>query len=324
MDRPIRWGILGLGKIAHKFAQDLKESKRGRLHAVASRSLNKAKLFSENYGVEYYYSQYQALVTNPEVQVVYIATPHALHLSCTILALKNGKAVLCEKPMGLNSNEVRQMIKLAQTKNLFLMEGLWSQFMPATRKVIELLHQKVLGPIQFLRADFGFNAPVEPQGRLYNKNLGGGSLLDVGLYPVYLSLLVLGVPDKIKAFANFTHTGVDAACTIMHHYPNGAKALLESSIVQNSPTEALMVGKKGYLKMHSRFHHATKVSLHTAKTHKVFEFPYTGNGYLFEIEEVNKCMLEGLGQSKFWSHGQSLKLMETLDRIKEKIGLSYT
>jgi predicted dehydrogenase len=232
--KKINWGILGLGHIAEKFASDLQLSESSVLQGVASRDINKAKQFGDKYNPINYYGSYTELAEDPSIDVIYIATPHTLHFENTMMCLKNGKSVLCEKPMGMNSDEVKIMSEYAKRSNLFLMEGLWTRFIPATEKLLELLDNKEIGDLVMVRADFGFNAPFNPESRVFNRNLGGGSLMDVGIYPVYLSLLTLGNPSAISATSEFTETGVDANCSMSLEYNNKAMSILESSIVSQT------------------------------------------------------------------------------------------
>uniref|UniRef100_UPI0040498FBD Gfo/Idh/MocA family protein n=1 Tax=Flavobacterium sp. TaxID=239 RepID=UPI0040498FBD len=265
MNNKIKWGIIGLGKIANKFAADLQLSDNAVLFAVASRNAEKAENFSQKYNATKFYDSYEALAEDSEIDVIYIATPNTFHFQNTMMCLQNGKGVLCEKPMGINATEVATMMYEAKSRNLFLMEGIWTRFMPATNKLLEILANKTIGEILFIRADFGFKADPNPDGRLYNKKLGGGSLIDIGIYPLYLSLLTLGIPVDIKAMARIIETGVDSYCAILLDYENGAKASFESTFEANTPTEAYIYGTKGAIKLHSRFsscpennHHAKR------------------------------------------------------------------
>lgn len=325
MGKKIRWGIIGLGKIAHKFAHDLLLSENAVLQGVASRNLEKANAFSEQFHSISCYQSYEALAKDPNIDVVYIATPHPLHFENTMLCLKHGKHVLCEKPMGMNAEEVSIMIEEARTKKIFLMEGMWTRFIPATLKVLELLKDNAIGELQSIRADFGFVGDGIPEGRLYNKKLGGGSLLDIGIYPVYLSLLTLGLPTDIKAMARMTETEVDSFCAMLFDYKNSAKAILESSIEADTPIEAHLYGSMGAIKMHSRWHHTEKISwYHTGGLKETIDLPYIGNGYFHEIEEVNNCIRNSKTESDKLPLQVSLDLITTLDRVREKIGLQYT
>jgi len=315
---------MGLGKIANKFASDLQLSKDGMLYAVASRDMKKARTFGESYHSQKYYASYQEMVNDPEIDVIYIATPHSFHFENTMLCLKHNKSVLCEKPMGMDSEQVKTMLKESRSRKLFLMEGLWTRFIPATEKLIELLSNKAIGDLLNIHADFGFKGNLNLESRVYNKKLGGGSLLDIGIYPIYLSLLTLGLPTHIKAVARMTETEVDSYCSMLFGYENGAKAILESSIETDTPTEANIYGSKGHIKLHSRFHHSEKISLfQNDELKEEFEMKYQGNGYLYEIEEVNNCLINNKIESPKLPHALSLDLIKLIDQVKAKIGLSY-
>lgn len=324
MPKTINWGIIGPGRIAHKFSQDLLMVNGARLYGVASRDAEKARSFAAQYGAEKSYGSYEALVSDPAIDVVYIATPHVFHYPNTMLCLKHGKAVLCEKPFGINANEVEQMIIEASKRKLFLMEAFWTRFIPATEKLLELLSEGVIGKLQFVTADFGFLGDPDPQKRVLNKFLGGGSLLDVGIYPVYLSLLLFGAPVNISAMASFTETGVDGFCSMLFEHSGGQKAILHSSVVAETPTEAIIYGTKGSIKLHSRFHHPQSITISKNDGHtETIEIPYTGNGYFHEISEVVKCIQQGLIQSERLPHAISIDLITTLDRVRREIGLRY-
>lgn len=323
MTKKIKWGIIGPGKIANKFAADLAISNDSVLYGVASRDLDKAKAFGDKYGATKYYSSYEQLAEDPEIDVIYIATPHVFHYENTMMCLKKGKAVLCEKPMGINANQVEEMLQEAAKQQVFLMEAIWTRFIPATEKMLALLEQNAIGDVLFVHADFGFKGDGNPEGRLLNKKLGGGSLLDIGIYPIYLSLLVLGLPTEIKALARMTATEVDSYCSMLFNYSNDSKAILESTIEAKTPTEACIYGTEGTIKLHSRFHHANKITLTKNGEDEVFNIGYEGNGYFHEIEEVNNCLIQGLTQSSKLPLRLSLDLIKIIDRVKNEIGLNY-
>lgn len=207
-----KWGTIGLGHIAGKFADALAIAGNAVLEAVASRELRRAEQFGKEHGARKTYGSYEALAKDPDIDAVYIATPHAFHADLAMLCLRRGKAVLCEKPMALNYWQVKTMTDSAKANNAFMMEVMWTRFLPATEKMLELVQQGAIGDIHTITADFCFNAPFDPQGRLYNPALGGGALLDVGIYPLFLALLLLGRPKKIRARAKLSVTGVDESC----------------------------------------------------------------------------------------------------------------
>lgn len=322
MEVKINWGIIGLGNIANTFASDLQLSKNANLYGVASSSLEKARTFSRKHKSITYYDSYEKLAKDPNIDVIYIASPHTFHYEHSMMCLNNGKSVLCEKPLGINIDEVKSLIKEASSNKLFLMEAMWTRFIPATEKLIELLNNKVIGDLIFIRADFGFKADINPMGRIYNLKLGGGSLMDIGIYPIYLSLLTLGLPTEIKAMARMTNTDVDSYCAMLFSYKNSAKAMLESTIEANTPTEAHIYGSNGTIKLHSRFHHTEKISLYqNGNLQEEFELNYKGKGYIYEIEEVNRCLIKNELESSKLPHSVSLDLITLIEKIKTKIGL---
>ena len=323
MDNKIKWGILGLGNIAHLFAEDLRLSERAVLQSVASRDSDRARDFASRFNSRKYYGSYEELADDPDIDVIYVATPHTFHHEQTMMCLSKGKAVLCEKPMGIRSDEVKSMVAEARHRKLFLMEGMWTRFIPATEKVLELIQKDAIGELLFIRADFGFRTDAGPESRLYNKALGGGALLDIGIYPVYLSLLTMGLPAEIKAMARMTETGVDSYCSMLFGYKNGAKAVLESTFEAETPIEAVLYGTQGSLKLHSRFHHTEKITLTRGGEIESFDIAYKGNGYFHEIEEVNKCLLQNRLESPGYPLQASLNLMAVLDRVKKEISLTY-
>lgn len=320
----VRWGIIGLGKIANKFASDMLRVEGAILQGVASRDIEKARQFGQKYQSVNHYGSYEDLANDPTIDVIYVATPHVFHFENTMLCLERGKSVLCEKPMGMNVEEVSTMIAKAKSRNLFLMEGLWTRFIPATEKLIQLLNDKIIGELISVHADFGFKGDFNLQSRVYNKSLGGGSLLDIGIYPIYLSLLALGIPSRIKATARMMETDVDSFCAMLFDYDNSAKAVLECTFESDTPTEAYIYGSTGSLKMHNRFHHTQKITWYQGKDVKqVFELPYEGNGYGYEIEEANRCVKNRSIESQKLSHQMSVNLATVMDTVRKEIGLIY-
>jgi predicted dehydrogenase len=323
MTNKINWGILGPGAIAHKFVQDLVLSDKAVPYAVASRDACKAESFASQYGFRKHYSSYEDLAADPNVDIVYVATPHVFHFENSMLCLRNNKSVLVEKPFGMNSREVEVMIKEAESRKLFLMEAMWTRFIPATEKLLELVNSGIIGKISYIKADFGFKGTTDPDKRVYNKSLGGGSLMDVGIYPAFLALLLLGTPKIVKAAASFAPTGVDSSCAMLFKYSSDALAVLESSVERNTPTSALICGTGGQIEMHPRFHHTEHLNITRGNKTETLHIPFTGNGYLHEIDEVNACLLLGQSQSSKMQLSLSLDLIKTLDRVREKIGLEY-
>ncbi|MEM9920038.1 MAG: Gfo/Idh/MocA family oxidoreductase [Bacteroidota bacterium] len=324
MSKVFNWGIVGLGKIANKFAQDLRVVKDARLFAVASRSFEKAERFAELYHAPHAFGSYEALADCPGLDAVYIASPHIGHCAHSLLFLKKGVPVLCEKPFAMNASEVNQMVREARLQNTFLMEAMWTRFMPTIKQALEWIEAGEIGEVKSVRADFGFNAPFNPESRLFNQNLGGGSLLDVGIYPVFLSLLIFGKPSQIEATASIGSSNIDESCGILLKYPEGQMALLHSSIVAKTATEAFIHGEKGSIHIHTRWHEPTSVSLQVeGREPKDVFFNYKGLGYYLEIEEVQRCLAAGRRQSATLPLSFSIDLIELLDAIRLKAGIFY-
>jgi predicted dehydrogenase len=290
---------------------------------VASRDSAKAERFKGEYNSVKSYGSYETLADDPDIDIVYVATPHVFHFENTMMCLEKGKSVLCEKPMGMNSEQVQAMVKEAQRRNLFLMEGIWTRFIPATEKLLEILDEKTIGDLVSVRADFGFKGEFDLNSRLYNKKLGAGSLLDIGIYPVYLSLITLGQPKKIKAVARLTKTDVDSYCAMLFDYQNGSKASLESTIEADTPIEGYIYGSKGSIKMHSRFHHTEILTISVNGKSETLEMKIEGNGYLYEIEEANQCLANNQTESEKLPLSTSIDLMSVLKMVMEEIGLNY-
>lgn len=324
MKKTVNWGIIAPGKIARKFASDMKLVEGANLYAVASRDISRAKEFANEFGAEKYYANYHELVKDPGVDVVYIASPHPFHFEQSLLCLNNGKHVLCEKPICMNAQEVAQLVDVAQSKKLFLMEALWTRFIPSFMKCKEMVEKGEIGEVLGIHADFGFKAEYNTQFRTFNKELGGGSLLDIGIYPVFLALEIAGKPDKIEATGVFGETGVDESCIITFMYSDPKiVALLSSTFLLDTPTEAIISGTRGSIKLHGKWHAPTKLSLIKNGKEELFTFDEPGFGYQYEIQEVMECLSGGELQSKGFPLEKSLLLHRTLDEIRRIIGLSY-
>ena len=318
-----RWGIVGPGHIAHSFAKDLQLVEDGKLTAVASRSLDRANEFADEYDAEHRFGSYQELFESDVVDVLYIATPHTSHCDLTIDALNHGKAVLCEKPMGIDADQVKRMIASAKKNSVFLMEALWSRFNPSIVKVKDIIEQGKLGDIAFLNANFGFYAlDRDENGRLLNPDLAGGSLLDIGIYPIFLAYLLLGKPDNIEAVSLFHSTGVEIQTSMIFEYPH-AQATLASGLRSNMQMRAEITGSKGSAFLHERWHETNGYSLEIDGVTEDFDFPTTGKGYTHEIDEVHHCLRNGKVQSEKWSLQHSLDLVNLLDEVRSITGTTF-
>jgi predicted dehydrogenase len=324
MSKTIYWGIIGIGRIAEKFASDLATVENATLSAVASTSIERAKEFGDRYNANYAYGTYEDIFNAPELDSIYIATPHTSHAECTKLCLNYGVAVLCEKPFAMNEEEVKSMIDLAQEKKTFLMEALWTRFLPSTKKVLELIESGLIGEIKTLNADFGFIPPFLPERRVLNPDFGGGAFLDIGLYPAFISMLLLGYPSNILAASTKGPTGVDETTSFIYQYDDSAIANLSCTFGAHTNTEAIIYGTLGQIQMKRKFHESKEISFQLLDgTEETFHFPRETFGYDYEIEEVNECLRQGKLESDLWPLSQSLKFIHLLDKTREKAGIAY-
>ncbi len=324
MKTSFNWGIIGPGQIASQFAQDLSFVKGARVHAVASRSIERAALFAKQYEAPYYYGDYQSIVDCPDLDAVYIATPHAGHFDNTILCLEKGIPVLCEKPLAINFRQVELMVATARRSQTFLMEALWTRFLPSIRKMLALIRAGEIGEVQGVKADFGFRANVPADHRVFNKALGGGALLDIGIYPAFLSLLLFGRPLEIKAMARIGSTGVDEDTHVLLRYPGGQLTQLHCSLISETKREAFIYGEEGTIHLHSEWYQPTSLSLLRPNAEPAyFEFENKGRGYHYEAAEVMQCIAAKKIESDVLPHAFSTDLMLLLDSIRREIGLIY-
>ncbi len=318
MERKIRWGIAGLGNIAHKFASDLKLIPNAQLTAVGSRSLQKAVEFAKQYDAAFSYGSYDELFSCDEVDVIYIATPHTSHTEISMAAMAKGKHVLCEKPLATSLMDAKRMVESASKNKVFLMEALWSRFNPSIEIIKERIERGDIGRVVYLHADFAFySLDKSEEGRLLNPNLAGGSILDIGIYPIFLAYLLLGKPEKILATSNFYKTGVEIQTSMIFSYPD-AQAILYSGLNSKSEMKAEISGTKGSLFLDPRWHQAHGYSIEKKDQIEHFDMPPLGKGYTHEIEEVNKCIISGKLQSEKWSHQNSLDLLEIMDEVRSQ------
>jgi predicted dehydrogenase len=318
------WGILGTGFIARKMAEALPFVPQSKLYAVASRNMDTAKAFAHQYNIEKSYGSYEDLLKDPAVDIVYIATPHNLHFENTILSLEHGKHVLCEKPFAVNGREVRGMIAKAKECNLFLMEALWTRFLPNVIKAKEIVDSGQIGKIKLLKADFCVNRPFNPEHRLFNKKLIGGTLLDLGIYPLFLSLLFMGKPKKMKAIAGFGPTNVDSNCSFSLGYEDDALSVMQSSAVAQMEVVATICGEKGTIAFDSWWFTPVPIHLITPDGKKeTIPLKFTGNGYNYEAAAMIQCLEQGKTQCELMSWDDSLLLIDMLDAIRKEIGLVY-
>lgn len=321
-NKNIRWGIIGLGNIAQKFAADLATIADAELVAVASRSKENADEFAEKFNAKKAYGSYKELAKDAEVDAVYIATPHSFHKEHSILCLQNKKAVLCEKPFAMNLHEVEEMIAVAKENNVLLMEALWTYFLPHYTYVLESLKNEKFGKLLKLEADFGFSRAFDTNSRLFKKEVGGGSLLDIGIYPIFAALSTLGKPSTINANASFFDNGADSECNMVFNY-KGSEAILKSTLVEDTATEAIFTCERGTIKINTMFHMPTTVTITENGKEETIDFNYKTIGYNFETIHFNNLLRTNKKESDVMTFEFSRELIKTLDAVREIIGLEY-
>lgn len=322
MKKTYNWAILGCGKIAKKFSEDLTLLSNANLYAAASRNLGNAKRFASEMGYEKAYGSYEEMVNDPAVDIVYIATPHAMHLEHSVLCLSHKKAVLCEKAFAMNVKEVQQMAEASRKHQTFLMEAFWTIFQSKFLKVIELSKDKELGQLRFIKSDFMFNADFDPDKRLYNIDLGAGSLLDIGIYPIFRSLVFLGKPAAIKTMANIRPTGVEDSICMLFSYDSGAMAVLTSSFESSCKNETELCFEHGFIKFERDPEYPILFEKNGLLQEIGFDLP-KGMGYELEAAHVMECLDQGLIESPVLPLSASLDLMEIMDAVRKDAGIVF-
>ncbi len=320
----IRWGFLGAGSIATRFGTGFQEIEGGEILAVGSRTASRRQALAARFHIPRQYDTYEELVTDPDLDVIYVATPHNLHREHTVLALEAGKAVLCEKPFTINLREAAELVALARQRDLFLMEAMWTRYIPIIRKVKQMVKEGAIGDLTMLVADFGARSSQPLSGRIKDPALGGGALLDLGVYPVSLaSYLFETAPTRIETLAHVQH-GIDVRGGMLLGYPDGQMAICYSSIGDNTPQEALLTGTKGQIRIPRPFwlNHKCEVSIegHAPRT---VEAELITNGFAHEAMEVNRCLRAGLKESLDMPLNETLDIMRTLDIVRAQWGLRY-
>ena len=324
MSKIIKWGILGCGRIAHEFAVGLKTLPDAKLEAVASRTEGKAERLAKIFRVKNIYHNYLELVNNPAVNVIYIATTHNFHYENALLCLNHGKAVLCEKPFTLNAIQAEEVINTARKNKLFLMEAMWTRFLPCIVKLNEFLDNGILGEIRHFRADFGIRRKIDLKGRLFNPDLGGGSLLDLGVYPIsFARMIYKRSPSKIKSHAYIGETKVDEKSCYLFEYENGQTAMLSSSNRLIMPHNAFIFGTKGYLEIPNFYHPSKMILKLEGKLKKRIKIPFKSTGYNYEAREVMNCLNAGKLESKIMPLDETLEIMKTMDILRSQWGFKY-
>jgi len=322
-DNKIKWGIIGLGNIANQFAADLLLLPDAALVAVASRDHNKAIEFAKKYNCTKSYDSYEALFQDDQVDIIYIATPHDSHAELSIKALENGKHVLCEKPMSLSYKDALQMIEASRKHNKFFMEAFWTRFIPSVKEILEKVNQGIIGDVKYVKADFAFYADDAAGGRLFDKKLGGGALFDIGVYPLFLSYILLGIPKEIMAKSIYHKNGIDLQTSMILQYEN-AQSVLHASIISESDMKATISGTQGHIQLNSPWYIADGYSVSKNNKEETFSLTNLGIGYTHEAIECHNCIRNNQIESKLWSHQNSLDLSKIVEDIKNKIGLEFS
>jgi predicted dehydrogenase len=323
-NQKFKWGVIGPGRIAQQFANGLKVIEDAALYAVASTNAERATAFAEKNGGEKTYNSYEALVADPKVDAVYVATPHRYHFENVILCLNAGKPVLCEKPLTVNAAETKKLIETSRAKKTFLMEALWTRCLPIYGQIREWLDAESIGDIKYMCSTFGFVAPKAEDDRWYNPELAGGTLLDMGIYPISVSQWVSGQePQSFSVQAILGKTGVDELTAVTLKYPNGAISQFNSNFLVKNTNDFLIYGTKGHIHIHPNYWGASNASLITEDQELTVSKPLMGGGFEYQTQEAMKCVRAGLLESPKMTHAESLANMELMDKIRAEIGLKY-
>lgn len=321
--KKIKWGIIGCGNIAHKFANDLKLVESAELTAVASRSIKKANVFGEKHEAKKNYGSYIELLNDSEVDIVYIATPHTSHAELSILAMEHGKHVLCETPLAINKKDAAKMITTSKRINCFFMEALWTRFNPVFVEVLKRIKNGEIGDVDYINADFAFKSDHAQDSRVFDLDIGGGALLDIGIYPAFLTYAILGKPKKIQSSSRLHEvTGCDIQTSMIFEYEK-AQAILYSGFTSKSDMTARISGTEGQIYINDRWHHTSNFTLVKNDIEEAINIELRGYGYVHEILECHQCLENGALESELWSHQNSLDLISILDSVRNQIGLKY-
>lgn len=322
MSTKTRWGIIATGWVSDKFARALAMVPDAEMVAVGSRSKGRAEAFGDKHGIPRRHASYEALVADPDVDVVYVGTPHNLHHQNTLMALEAGKHVLCEKPLAVNAAQATEVIALARKKGLFLMEAMWTRFLPAWVDIKTRLDAGEFGALRSVRADFGLELAYDPKHRLFNPDLAGGALLDLGIYPLSLSFWLLGTPKTVSSWAEMAPTGVDRRAAITLTYGGGRFAQLNTASDVWTAVEAEMITEKGVIRAHRLFIEA--------KSYEIFDFDKTEevrkpfeNGFQFEAQHAMDCIRGGRTESTVMPLDESLEIVRTMDALRAEWGVRY-
>ena len=319
-----KWGIIGTGGIARAFSNDIGFLSDHVIAAVGSRSLENAENFVKTIPGAKAHGSYDALINDSDIDAIYVATPHPSHKENVIAALNAGKPVLCEKPFAVNAHEAREMVAAAKANDVALMEAMWARFLPHYAKIREIVASGVLGQITTIHADHGQRLADQNIARLVEPSLAGGALLDLGIYPISFAHMVLGIPQSITSTAVFTDKGVDAQTSMILDYANGSQAILNTTMIVQTPCTAVIAGLKGYLEVNRTFYNPTSMRL-TLFDGTVTEYPsdYKGHGLREQAVEFARVIKSGAKESPILTWDDTIAIMEIMDTVRSQIGLKY-
>lgn len=323
MTSKTRWGILAPGNISRKFATGLTALNDAEIFAVGARSQESAAKFASEFDVARQYVGYEKLVADPDVDAIYVSSPHPFHMEHALLCIDHGKPVLVEKPFAINAAQAKIIIDRAREKGVFIMEAMWSRYIPLMLEVKRMVSAGEIGEIRMISSDFGFRTNVNPQGRLFDPAMGGGGLLDVGIYPLSFASMILGKPDRISSMAEIGETGIDEQAAAILGYPSGAMSLISTGVRTQTPGETTIMGTDGRIRIHAPCWIPDKMTVTRGGETEEIEIPYEGNGYNYEAAEVARCIAAGKLESDAMPHAETLELMETMDEIRGQWGLKY-
>jgi predicted dehydrogenase len=322
--RKFRWGILGTGAIARQFVRGLISVPEAEVFAVGSRSEGSATKFADKWNIPRRHASYEDLASDPDVDVVYIATPHPFHAENATLCLEAGKAVLSEKPFSVNAAEAERVVEVARERGLFIMEGMWTRFFPLMEEVRGLVSEGDIGEVRMLNVDFGFRADLDPASRLFDQRLGGGALLDVGVYCVSFASMVLGRPSGSVGISHLGETGVDEQASVVLEHEGGRLANLSIGIRTTTPQEATIIGTEAYVRIHAPWWRPESMTISRPGTEdEHVEAPVSGNGFNYEAAEVMRCLEAGKTESDIMPLDETVSIMKTMDSIRAAWGLRY-
>ncbi|UGQ11167.1 Gfo/Idh/MocA family oxidoreductase [Yinghuangia sp. ASG 101] len=319
-DREFGWGIAATGVIAKRVGSVIAREPGMRVAAVGSRDTGRARALADELGAPSAHGSYAELVRNPEVDAIYIATPHAQHRAVAEAAFAAGKAVLCEKPLAATLADATAMVKEAQAAGVFLMEAMWMRFNPVIRRVQDIVGAGQIGEVRTINASFGFPQPYDPASRLWDPQQGGGALLDLGVYPVALAHLLLGDPEAVHVTGALAENGVDAEAALMMTWPGGARAFLETSLVNLTAMTATVSGTRGWIEVGAPFHAATHVTVRTSPTPEEHRIESADEAFAAELREVRDLVSRGATESPVMPLDATLAVMRLLEDARDSLG----